>query len=89
MIEGVAKKIADDFFIAFRKQLSGADELAINAETPKKNSLKPLDSKREAKLVEPTSQKSHGASSMVPAWWLVVALFSGAAIAIASGRLMN
>ncbi|MEA9568963.1 carbon monoxide dehydrogenase subunit G [Polynucleobacter sp. AP-Nickl1-40-C4] len=89
LIEGVAKKIADDFFIAFRKQLSGADEPATNAEPPKKTSLKPLDSKREGKSVESIPQKTQGTGGMVPAWWLVVALFSGATIAIASGRLMN
>jgi carbon monoxide dehydrogenase subunit G len=88
LIEGVAKKIADDFFVAFRKQLSGGDEVAT-VSTSKKNVLKPLDTRASAKSLDTISNSTQYTGRMVPAWWLVIALFSGAAIAIVSARLIN
>lgn len=88
LIEGVAKKIADDFFVAFRKQLSGGDEVAT-VSTSKKNVLKPLDTRASAKSLDTISNSTQYTGQMVPAWWLVIALFSGAAIAIVSARLIN
>ena len=89
LIEGVAKKIADDFFVAFRKQLSGGEaEVVIPAVASKGASLKPLE-KKSIGSGSAAVPASSGAKHLVPAWWLIVALFSGAAIAMMSARFMN
>lgn len=90
MIEGVAKKIADDFFSAFRKQLSGDVEVADSAVTMRTNNvLKPLELKPLDKTSRSVFQRTKCTGHMVPAWWLIVALFSGAAIVIITERLIN
>ena len=89
LLEGVAKKIADDFFVAFRKQLSGDIGVEIIPVTPMKNVLKPLVGASASKAGVSIVQREQGLGQMVPAWWLIVALFSGAVIAIASVRIMN
>ena len=90
LIEGVAKKITDDFFVAFRKQLSGGEaEVVIPAVASKGASLKPLEKKSICSGSAAAVSASSGAKHLVPAWWLIVALFSGAAIAMMSARFMN
>lgn len=87
LIEGVAKKIADDFFIAFRKQLSGVDATPVAVGSAKKNALKPLGAIGKPSISD--SRDMEREAHLVPAWWLIVALFSGAVIAMVSTRLMN
>ena len=85
LIDGVAKKIADDFFIAFRKELSGEVETCAPSNSLKQVPLKTLSNSSAYELASSTNKNLN----MVPAWWLLVAVFSGAVIAIGAARLLN
>jgi carbon monoxide dehydrogenase subunit G len=89
LIDGVAKKIADDFFIAFRKELSGENNAtSVNATVIKASGRLP-ELGTLSKGSDLSTSNDGRVSNGVPAWWLIVALFSGAAIAIGSARLIN
>jgi len=89
LIDGVAKKIADDFFMAFRKELSGENATAPSNAAVKRPSGR-LPELGNSLMGRDLSASNPGRlSNEVPAWWLIVALFSGAAIAIGAARLIN
>jgi hypothetical protein len=89
LIDGVAKKIADDFFMAFRKELSGENAAAPSSATLKKPSVRLPELANSSKGSDLSSSNPSRLSNSVPAWWLIVALFSGAVIAIGAARLIN
>ncbi len=86
LIDGVAKKIADDFFVEFRKELSGEVEVTAPSTPPKKAHAITASAYQ---LSESSVNNGRSNSNLVPAWWLIVALFSGAAIAMGSSLLFN
>lgn len=97
LIDSVAKKMSDDFFKAFRKQLaqdtdSGAAATASATPTrastpvPEAASRKPLPGPA---AVTPWPPATGANPIMVPGWWLAVATILGSAVTIASTLLLR
>jgi carbon monoxide dehydrogenase subunit G len=86
LIDGVAKKITDDFFKEFRKSLmspspeSVMDDKKLTTMSHVKN---PIYAGGSSPLVQSSSQQ------MVPAWWLIIAVILGAGVAIVSAHLIQ
>lgn len=96
LIDSVAKKMSDDFFKAFRKQLAPADEVAaVASPAPTSTALTTQDAtphavKAPANAVAPTtSTPSPSAATLVPGWWLIVAAFVGCATTLAGALLIR
>lgn len=85
LIDSVAKKMADDFFKAFRQQLAPPSEV-----TPAAAPAKPAQQVPEKKA---TSQAGADAprpdTIMVPGWWLAPALVLGSMLTIAGARFIH
>ncbi len=103
LIDSVAKKMSDDFFKAFRKQLAPADEVAATATTaptsasPTSTALATQDARPNAvtapaNAVAPAASAAVAAASgatLVPGWWLIVAAFVGCTTTIAGVLLLR
>lgn len=111
LIDSVAKKMSDDFFNAFRKQVQpqtaevacGTDaaltpDPAPEARNPAADTALAVPAMRAASATAPVlpAARATGSSSgiaagsaTVPAWWLPVAAFVGAACAIAGSVLIR
>ena len=97
LIDSVAKKMADDFFKAFKQQLMPPEAqtslVAVNAEAPVKASpaLATPTAPTPAVIDTATPPAAHGQPSphMVPGWWLAPAAVLGALIAIAGAHLIH
>jgi uncharacterized protein len=89
LIDSVARKMSDDFFRAFHRQF---EEPEVVAEAPPREPASAASATRPA-----PSSPAAGASAqlgsvpsengLVPAWWLVVAVVLGAAVALAATLL--
>ena len=98
LIDSVAKKMADDFFKAFRKQLLPPEPEgqvhAVPVAAAGPAVLEPLNPVQGGATV-PIGQTvgaqppaTHGVA-MVPAWWLAPAAVLGAALAVAGANLIR
>jgi carbon monoxide dehydrogenase subunit G len=90
LIDSVAKKMADDFFKALRKQLMPAD-LEASASSVLLATERAIPTPTAVLVTEaaPTAQSTQGSSSpKVPAWWLGPAAVLGALLAIAGAHLI-
>jgi len=99
LIDNVAKKMSDDFFVAFRKQLSPPQPAPSALVSP--DATTPIDQPEPGivaanpavawpSLGVPLSPPHSGVGSVVvPGWWLVVALVLGSAITIAAALLLR
>lgn len=96
LIDGVARKMSDDFFKAFRNQVAPP---AADEGKPAPKSAEPVE--REARsapaavavaattLPTPVTAPRESTSFVVPAWWLAPAFSLGAIAAIAGGLLLR
>ncbi len=97
LIESVAKKMTDDFFKAFRKQLAPdavVDAVAAATASPAKTSAGAAASNVSASAGISTSASSNANRNpdprpMVPAWWLALAAIIGSAATIAGALLLR
>jgi carbon monoxide dehydrogenase subunit G len=100
LIDSVAKKMSDDFFKAFRKQLAPPDEVAAAADTPATPSTAstalatqdttPHAVAAPANAVAPaTSAPAPSTATLVPGWWLIVAALVGSATTLAGALLIR
>ena len=100
LIDSVAKKMSDDFFKAFRKQLAPPDDVAVTADTPATPSTTstalatqdatPNAVTAPANTVTPTaSAPAANAATLVPGWWLIVAAIVGSATTIAGALVLR
>ena len=101
LIDSVAKKMSDDFFKAFRKQLAPADEMAATtaptSTAPISTALATQDARPNAvtapaNALAPAASAAAAAASgatLVPGWWLIVAAFVGSATTIAGVLLLR
>lgn len=98
LIDSVAKKMSDDFFKAFRKQLAPPDEMAAAANTPTTSTaLTTQDATSHAvsapaNAVAPAASAATPAASagtLVPGWWLIVAAMVGSAASIAGALMLR
>jgi hypothetical protein len=86
LIDSVAKKMSDDFFKAFNRELTPAapeviiDE--ISSTVPNQNSTSTASDAVLTSGITPTSAatSSSNVEAKVPAWWLIVAALTGALI---------
>lgn len=103
LIDGVARKMSDDFFKAFRDQLAPPPMQPAPASAPgaQDASLQPVADAAAARdlpqaLAVPSAAALPSAGTrndahpfMVPAWWLAPAVGLGAFVAIAGGLLLR
>lgn len=100
LIDSVAKKMADDFFKAFKQQLMPPEAatavVAVNADAPVKAlAASPALAKATAQTpavidpATPSTPHSQMGTHMVPGWWLAPAAVLGALIAIAGANLIH
>jgi hypothetical protein len=93
LIDSVVKKMAEDFFKAFREQLAPAAPVSVALGVPAaaKSKSSPVDVP-----VAPTStaatltpQTGRSETTLVPGWWLAPAALLGATLAIAGALLIH
>ncbi|WP_151445764.1 SRPBCC family protein [Lacisediminimonas profundi] len=112
LIDSVAKKMSDDFFNAFKKQLQAVAPAEAAAGDVPAPAAVPVSGSATAAIVAPAQAVAVPATSVagasvpvvtpastpsaipnqamtVPAWWLLVAAFVGAASAIAGAVLVR
>ena len=96
LIDSVAKKMSDDFFKAFRKQLAPPDEVTAAATAaPTSTALATQDAKPHAvaapaNAVAPTASAPVApTATLVPGWWLIVAAIVGSATTIAGALMLR
>lgn len=93
LIDGVARKMSDDFFKAFRNQVAPPETAA--AAPAAQVTAAPAVLAPEAVLAGAVATTSHAAARsepaafVVPAWWLAPAVSLGALAAIAGGLLLR
>jgi hypothetical protein len=84
LIDSVAKKMSDDFFKAFNRELSPPP-----AETPETETINtpstpdtstPAESQQHSLSSAITDMKSTNNGAQVPAWWLIIAALTGSFI---------
>ncbi len=94
LIDSVAKKMADDFFKAFKQSLSPEPAGAASV-VPSQSAASNSPSVKSKEANKPTSANtsltSHSttAEHMVPGWWLIPAAVLGALIAIAGAHWIH
>ena len=92
LIESVARKISDDFFLAFRAQLAGtANQPAANAPLLPSEKVAPSSSGRSlptSAVSQPVIATVSGSRVMVPGWWLLVSACVGS-LATICGMLIS
>lgn len=103
LIDSVAKKMSDDFFKAFRKQLAPPDEVVADTNTapiftaPTSTALATQDAQPRA-VAAPTNAASPAvtaaapaasSATLVPGWWLIVAAAVGSTATIAGALLLR
>lgn len=90
LVDGVARKMSDDFFQAFRQQFV-AQETA--AEAPRAAHAALVEERPVAsEVIAPAlaaAASVEPAAFLVPAWWLGPAAILGALVAIAGSRLLH
>ncbi len=86
LIDSVARKMSDDFFKAFRQQLSPAAP-AAPAAAPARLAAAPKEPVPVSTSAAPLGTASNAV--MVPGWWLAVATVLGATVAIAGALLIH
>lgn len=97
MIDSVARKMADDFFVALRRQLVPS-EMATSVASEETNSgsqsvtskerpCVPLDSTHPPAPSVPMAPGTTAMPALVPAWWLAVAVLLGAVTSLAGVML--
>ncbi len=96
LIDSVAKKMSDDFFKAFRKQLAPPEDLAVAANSPATSTAlatqdaTPHAVAAPANAVAPsTSAPAASTATLVPGWWLIVAALVGSATTIAGALMLR
>jgi carbon monoxide dehydrogenase subunit G len=97
LIDSVAKKMSDDFFKAFRKQLAppeaepSAPPVASVRTVTGQAGVTPVVAAASPPAAVPVSSHSAAPSGqvMVPGWWLGVAVAIGAAAALAGAMLVH
>jgi hypothetical protein len=89
LIDNVARKMSDDFFLAFRNQLAPQVAQAPNPVSAKPASPTGVGAARPDEIVIAAKVRRDSAANMVPAWWLGVAVCLGAIAAIAGGLLLR
>lgn len=98
LIDSVARKMADDFFVALRRQLvpsetatSAAPEEASKSvsqiATPEEHPSVPHDSGLQSTPSLPVAAGTAATPALVPAWWLAVAVLLGAVTSLAGVML--
>jgi carbon monoxide dehydrogenase subunit G len=92
LIDSVARKMSDDFFKAFRRQFEApepATQPAVARARPAADADLPTETQvADAAMAGPDTRVG-ATGTMVPAWWLVVAVALGAAAAIAATLLVR
>ncbi len=96
LIDSVAKKMSDDFFKAFRKQLAPPDEVAVAANPPTISTALATQDATPHAVTAPantaspmTSAPAPSTATLVPGWWLIVAAFVGCATTLAGALLIR
>lgn len=95
LIDSVARKMADDFFKAFKKQLTAPTD----SQEAEASQVVPTTSAAISETrLESAIPRSHGSSAsvhedsarvMVPGWWLLVATALGSALTVVGTLLMR
>ena len=90
LLDSVIKKMSDDFFKAFRQQLSPPDPISGKAQAPvvghQAGAFMPASSAEENLAPERAQAVREDAAIMVPAWWLAPAAVLGALLAISGSH---
>lgn len=94
LLDGVARKMSDDFFAAFSRQFSVSEPADARATTEafEDMSAAPAGGAVSATAPHAESAKPDGTGAtmnMVPAWWLAVAVGLGAAAAIVGALFID
>ena len=97
LIDGVARKMSDDFFKAFRNQVAppevpaAAPAAAPAAQVTAAPALRAPETVPAGSVATPSNAAVRGepAAFVVPAWWLAPAVSLGALAAIAGGLLLR
>jgi carbon monoxide dehydrogenase subunit G len=95
LVDGVAKKLADDFFVAFRGQLVPVEATAaprdesVPAPPPRlPAALGHAESSRTTSIASARTPAATNGPVMVPGWWLAVAVVLGS-VATAVGTFLS
>ena len=93
LIDSVVKKMADDFFKAFRLQLAPPALVeaaaAVAESSPKPNPQSSALAKGPASAIPAASAPAAAGAILVPGWWLAPAALLGALLVIAGARLIH
>ncbi len=98
LIDSVAKKMSDDFFKAFRKQLAPPDEVAAAVNAPITSTALATQDAMQHAVAAPANAEAPVASAaapaasgatLVPGWWLIMAAFVGSATTIAGALMLR
>lgn len=91
LIDSVVKKMADDFFKAFRQQLTPPAPVdAVTMPSPKASPQSPAQAKdAAAAIAAPAPVAAPPGVVLVPGWWLAPAALLGALLVIAGARLIH
>jgi uncharacterized protein len=94
LVEGVARKMSDDFFTAFKRQLAPAEAAAPavsrSGVPPVAPSAAPVTTAAAAPAYAPIAAPvpTHAGPTLVPGWWLAVAAVIGS-LATLAGSLLS
>ena len=96
LIDSVAKKMSDDFFKAFRKQLAPPEDLAVAANSPATSTALATQDATPHAVAAPVnavastaSAPASSAATLVPGWLLIVAALVGSATTIAGALMLR